>query len=158
MRIYCDGACSGNPGPGGYGVVICDDNDNLLNYYNSHEEYTTNNIQELKGLIYCFLIAQQYPKEQITVYTDSAYALNIYTSWIHNWIANGWKKSDNKEIKNLNLIQKGYQIFSSLSNISLVKVKGHKNFLGNEFADALATNNKKKIQEYIKKFENNKKF
>ena len=57
MRIYCDGACSGNPGPGGYGVVICDDNDNLLNYYNSHEEYTTNNIQELKGLIYCFLIA-----------------------------------------------------------------------------------------------------
>jgi ribonuclease HI len=45
-----------------------------------------------------------------------------------------------------------------LSNISLVKIKGHKNFLGNEFADALATNNKKKIQEYIKKFENNKKF
>ena len=79
MKIYCDGACSGNPGPGGYGVVICDDNNVLLNYYSNHEKYTTNNIQELKSLIFCFLIAKEKPTEQITIYSDSAYAINTYT-------------------------------------------------------------------------------
>lgn len=154
MKIYTDGACSGNPGRGGYGIIVMDDEETQILYVQKHQElYTTNNIQELKALIHAFAIAQSCSEKYFTIYSDSAYAINVFTQWAKNWESNGWTKSDNKPIKNLDLIIKGYEIFKNLSNCKIIKVKGHADNIGNEIADALASDNMKKYEQYKKIFE-----
>jgi ribonuclease HI len=154
MKIYTDGACSFNPGPGGYGVVIMDNQETkIIDYFSHQEQYTTNNIQELKALIHAFVIASTCSDKYFTIYSDSAYAINVFTQWAKKWKENNWTKSDNKEIKNLDLIIKGYEIFSNLSNCEVVKVKGHAENIGNEIADALAADNMVKFNKYLKQFE-----
>lgn len=149
MKIYTDGACSGNPGPGGYGVVALNDEETEIILIKSNkEENTTNNIQELKALIYAFIVAKTFPQGKVIIYSDSAYAINVFTQWASNWEKNNWTKSDNKPIKNLDLIQKGYQIFSELSNCEIYKVAGHAAIPGNEMADALASNNSDKFLKW----------
>jgi len=154
MKIYCDGACSGNPGAGGRGVVIMNDEETKVIKCITHQELsTTNNIQELKALITGFAYAAGCPTKHITIYSDSAYAIGVFTQWAKNWKLNNWTKSDNKPIKNLDLIIKGYEIFENLSNCEIVKVKGHGDNIGNELADALAANNMVKFNKYLKQFE-----
>ena len=154
MKIFTDGACSGNPGPGGYGLVIMNDEETKIIKYEKHQElFTTNNIQELKALIHAFSYALILNDKHFTVYSDSAYAINTFTLWAKKWKENGWLKSDNKEIKNLDLIKKGYEIFEELSNCEVIKVKGHADNIGNELADALAADNMVKFNKYLKLFE-----
>jgi ribonuclease HI len=114
MIIYTDGACSGNPGPGGFGVVVLDDDENLITYHSERSDNTTNNREELKAILWSFL---RFGDKSPVVYSDSAYAVNTLTSWMFNWAKNGWIKSDNKTPENLDLIkpffeywQKGYKI------------------------------------------------
>lgn len=155
MKIYCDGACSGNPGTGGYGVVIMNDEETKVIKTITHQELsTTNNIQELKALIHAFSYALVLNDKHFTIYSDSAYAINTFTLWAKKWKENGWLKSDNKPIKNLDLIIKGYEIFENLSNCEIVKVKGHAENIGNELADALAANNMVKFNKYMEKIHN----
>ena len=152
MKIFCDGSCVGNGtknSHGGYGVVIFDDNDNYITHYSHHEDETTNNIQELKSLIYSFLIAYQHPFEKIYIYSDSSYGIQVFETWCKSWKHYGWQKYDRKPIKNLELIKEGYEIYLKLKNIEIIKVKGHNNVLGNEMADALATNNMKKFNKLL---------
>ena len=142
MKIYTDGSAHPNPGPGGFGIVVFDDDHNYLQSLSEQVPYTTNNEMELKAILFALKIfgaqANQDFIQPPTVYTDSAYAYNIYTNWMYNWAKNDWLKSDGKKPENLEII-KDYFNESKNKIIDLRKIAGHSNILGNELADKLAT-------------------
>jgi len=133
--IYTDGACSGNPGPGGWGAVIFDENKKQINI-SGKETMTTNNRMELLAPI--MAIKRIKGKSEITVYTDSTYLKNGITDWIKKWEKNGWKSSSNQPIKNKDLWLKLNKLCSEHS-VSWVWVEGHSNNEFNNLADKLAT-------------------
>lgn len=141
MIIYTDGSCLGNGkanSKGGFGVVVYDDNGRLIDAYGHWEEHTTNNIQELKAVLYAIY---HYGNKSIVpiVYTDSSYVHQTFTKWMYNWANNGWVKSDKKEPENLELIQTYYYLIKKGYRIDLRKVTGHSGVKGNELADMIAT-------------------
>lgn len=150
LTIFTDGSCSGNPGPGGYAVVIYDDNDNFLDCYTHFEEKTTNNRQEMKAILYAFLKYGKKKQEQYSfdefdndsypvVYSDSSYCVSTFTEWMFKWQQYGWIKTDRKEPQNLDLIKAYYEHWKDGYRIDLKKVSGHAGLPGNELADRLAT-------------------
>jgi len=133
--IYTDGACSGNPGPGGWGAVILDEKKNEINI-SGKEKSTTNNRMELLASI----MALRKIKEasEIIIYTDSIYLKNGITTWIKNWEKNDWKNSKKKPVKNKDLWLK----LNRLSKEKIINwrwVKAHAGNKYNELADKLAT-------------------
>ena len=131
--VYTDGACSGNPGPGGWGVTIKIE-DKTFEIFGG-EDNTTNNRMELVAAIK----ALEYLNEshKITLYTDSNYVKDGITSWISNWKKNSWKTANKKEVKNKDLwIRLDAAIKGK--DISWIWVKGHAGNAGNEQADYLA--------------------
>ena len=145
MIIYTDGACSGNPGPGGFGVVVLDDDENLITTHSERAESTTNNREELKAILWAFLkygepaAAGAAPP---TVYSDSAYSVNTLTQWMFSWQKRGWIKSDNKTPENLDLIKPFFNYWQNGYRMNLKKVAGHAGNKWNELADALSTGRK----------------
>ena len=101
--IYTDGACSGNPGPGGWGAVIFD-NDNKQKNISGREENTTNNRMELSAAI--MALQEVNTNSEITIYTDSTYVKNGITEWVLKWKENGWKNSNKEPVKNKDLWEK----------------------------------------------------
>lgn len=156
---YTDGACSGNPGPGGFGVCWLDTcysqtmseyiERHSLNYiYSEFCENTTNNREELKAILHVIKMAAADEENFYLVYSDSAYAVNSINTWMYGWARNGWINSKKKPVENLDLIQEIYSYLEfPMSNFNLIKIDGHSGHLGNELADALATNNTKKFEE-----------
>ena len=142
MKIYTDGSAHPNPGPGGFGIVVFDDDHNYLKSLSEQVPYTTNNEMELKAILFALKIfgaqANQDFIQPPTVYTDSAYAYNIYTNWMYKQEKNDWLKADGKKPENLEII-KDYFNESKNKIIDLRKIAGHSNILGNELADKLAT-------------------
>ncbi len=135
IEIYTDGACSGNPGKGGYGVILkYKNNEKELSGY---AEETTNNKMELTAVIKG-LKALKEPCE-IDIYTDSQYVKQGITEWIYNWQKNGWKTADKKAVKNAELWQELSELIKP-HKISWHWVKGHSGDPMNERADTLATN------------------
>ncbi len=131
--IYTDGACSGNPGPGGWGaVLIYGDHRKEIN---GGESETTNNRMELMAAIE----ALNALKKDCTVdlYTDSNYVKNGITSWIHGWKKNGWKNSQKKPVKNAELWQE-LETATKRHDVQWHWVKGHAGHPENERADELA--------------------
>ena len=152
IEAFCDGSAHPNPGPGGFGIIVLDKDKNFsYNKYTLVEVYskqftntTTNNEQELKAILYLFLkygvnINNREFTEIPIVYSDSAYAINCYETWMHSWAAKGWLKSDNKVPENLELIKAYYDWYQKGYRIELRKIKGHANNYYNELADQLAT-------------------
>jgi ribonuclease HI len=131
--IYTDGACSGNPGPGGWGVVMRWQGTEKELY--GAEPLTTNNRMELMAAIQA-LEALQRPSTVI-LHTDSTYLLNGITKWIPNWQRNGWKTAARKPVKNDDLWRRLVEAMRP-HDVSWVWVKGHAGDPGNERADALA--------------------
>ena len=133
--IYTDGACSGNPGPGGWGAVIFDQNKNQKNI-SGKEKNTTNNRMELMAPI--MALKKIKPKSEVTIFTDSTYVKNGITEWIKKWEKNDWKNANKKPVKNkdlwikLNGLCKKYKI-------QWKWIKGHSNNEYNDLADDLAT-------------------
>ena len=133
IYIYTDGACRGNPGPGGWGA--------LLKYENHTKEIkggsllTTNNIMELTAVIES--LNQLKFKSKVVVTTDSAYVKNGITTWIHNWKLKGWKTASKKPVKNKELWMK-LDALSSKHDILWKWVKGHSGNPDNDRADFLA--------------------
>lgn len=153
--FYTDGSSKGNPGPGGYGVVEYDIKSNTIFYtYSEYFKNVTNNQMELKAILHVLKIAAKHPEYDFTVYSDSAYAVNSINNWIYGWARNGWINSKKKPVENLDLIQEIYKYVEfPMTNVTLRKIDGHKGILGNELADALATNNKKKLDDLIYKYD-----
>jgi ribonuclease HI len=133
VEVWTDGACSGNPGPGGWGAILC--YNGVEKELSGGEAQTTNNRMELMGAI----AALEALKRPVTValHTDSQYLRQGITGWIHGWKKNGWKTADKKPVKNAELWQR---LDAALGHhkIEWKWVKGHAGDAMNERADALA--------------------
>ena len=152
MIIYTDGSAHPNPGPGGFGVVVLDNNENLLYTYSKQcAEPVTNNEMELKAILYSFLNyginINDCNLNVPIVYSDSNYCLQTFNDWMFKWANNNWIKSDKKVPENLELIQAYYNWYQKGHRIDLRKIKGHNGHLGNELADKLATGEIKTFEE-----------
>ncbi len=134
IKIYTDGACSGNPGIGGWGAVILEDT-NVPKYIYGGENNTTNNRMELKAAIEAINIFLN-PKK-LEVFTDSKYLKNGIEVWIKNWKNNGWKTASKKPVKNKDMWTQLDQCIIK-HEITWNWVKGHANNIHNEKADELA--------------------
>ena len=150
-KIYTDGACSGNPGPGGWGVVIIDDTNSPIYELSGNEPNTTNNIMELQGflaaLIWCCVKITQ--NDQVEIYTDSAYIYNCFKDkWYIKWHKNGWVNASRQPIANKELWQNILTEYNNIkNNIIVYKVAGHTGNEWNEYADTLAVQARKKINK-----------
>jgi len=155
IKIYADGSSRGNPGPAGFGVVAIKDN-NILTIISKQYKCKTNNAMELSALLVALeLAATKYKEEKCKIYCDSMYCVNIFNNWIENWKINNWTRGRLKEeIKNLDLVKKIYKYKTiSFPNFLVEHCKGHNDILGNEIADAAATNNEEKLAKIFR--ENN---
>ena len=133
INIYTDGACSGNPGKGGWGVVILDNNKEIL--LNGGDQLTTNNKMELTAAIKALEYFET--KKDLTIYTDSKYVKDGIESWIINWKKNGWKTADKKNVKNKELWTE-LDNLSSAFDIEWIWVKAHSTDELNNEVDLLA--------------------
>ncbi len=134
--IYTDGACSGNPGKGGWGaVLIYKDTEKQIS---GAQDNTTNNQMELTAPIEALKLLKR--PCNVTLYSDSAYLINGFEQgWIDNWQKNNWKTADKKDVKNKELWLKILD-FTKIHNIKWVKVKGHSSNKYNNICDKLAVN------------------
>lgn len=133
IEIYTDGACRGNPGPGGWGVVLRSGKHEKELY--GGETETTNNRMEMTAVVQA-LHALKQPSE-VVLTTDSQYVRKGITEWIHNWKKNGWKTSAKKDVKNADLWQQ-IDTLSATHTIRWEWVKGHSGHPDNERVDDLA--------------------
>ena len=140
IKIYTDGSCIGNPGPGGWAAVILDGA--LKKELFGGDKSTTNNRMELtaaiKALEYCLILQKNsFLNKEIEIFTDSLYVKKGITEWIKNWENNNWKTADKKVVKNIDL----WKILKELSEskkISWHWIKGHSDHPMNDLADKLA--------------------
>lgn len=147
MIIYTDGSCLGNGkehNTGGFGVVVLDNNENLLYTYSKQSADTTNNREELKAILFAYLShgikeENDWNNNIPIVYSDSNYCVQTFNDWMFRWARNNWIKSDKKIPENLDLIQAYYEWYQKGYRIDLRKVKGHAGQKWNEMADGLAT-------------------
>jgi ribonuclease HI len=135
FKIYTDGACSGNPGPGGWGAVIIDKDNNQENISGS-EKNTTNNRMELLAAIKA--LKKIKVNSDVVIYTDSIYVKKGITEWIAKWEKNGWKNANKKPVKNKDLWTK-LDGLCKKNKVSWKWVKGHSTNEYNNLADELAT-------------------
>jgi len=133
VEIYTDGACRGNPGPGGWGVVLRSGKHEKELY--GGETETTNNRMEMTAVVNA-LHALKQPSD-VTLTTDSQYVRKGITEWIHNWKKNGWKTAAKKDVKNADLWQQ-IDSLSAKHSIRWEWVKGHSGHPDNERVDELA--------------------
>ena len=133
VTIYTDGACSGNPGKGGWGAILI--NAKETKYMSGSKQLTTNNQMELTATIEA-LKAILKPSN-IALYTDSRYVKNGITSWIFNWKKNGWKTANKKPVANKDLWIE-LEKYVDFHSVSWFWVKGHSGDHYNEIADELA--------------------
>ena len=135
VTIYTDGACSGNPGAGGYGAILI--HGEKRKEISGFDPLTTNNKMEMMAVIKALSMLKQ--RCNVELYSDSAYVVNaINLNWLENWKKNGWKSSDKKEVKNIEL-WKELDSLISYHNVKFIKVKGHSDNELNNRCDELAT-------------------
>jgi len=144
--IYSDGACRGNPGPGSYGLIVQDSDENIL--FESSEVFaeTTNNRMEMLGVINGFkLLGQKMNKEgfsitkiKVLVVTDSKYVIDGVTKWMEGWKKAGWKRSNKKPPENVDLWKTMDLYKEKIGHLDFEWVKGHAGHPQNEYCDQLA--------------------
>ena len=135
--IYTDGGCSGNPGPGGWGIVVIADG--IAKQLSGGEKLTTNNRMELTAAITALQVIRNTPsfaQRPVKLHIDSQYVKNGITTWIKGWKAKGWKTADKKPVKNQDLWVQLDALNEGL-NIDWIWVKGHAGIEYNEICDQL---------------------
>jgi ribonuclease HI len=134
VTIYTDGACSGNPGKGGWGAILmCK---GKMKEISGGEKETTNNRMELTAPIEALKLLKK--PCNVKIYSDSAYLINAFTNgWIYNWFKNGWKTADKKDVKNKELWIEIYN-YTKIHKIEWIKVKGHSDNEYNNRCDKMA--------------------
>lgn len=141
IEIYTDGSSLGNPGPGGWGFVVVQ-NEKIVKEVGGGESNTTNNRMELQAAIEALKFISKNNLKDVTIYADSAYVLGGITTWIHGWEKNGWKTANKKPVLNQELWQELVSLERGLSmKINWQKVKGHSGHVYNDKADEIATSN-----------------
>ena len=162
ITFYCDGSTRGKnqkgaENVGGWGAVCLDETEDeitLLSFDYDTDFNTTNNREELRALLYCLASADDlYPDQKCIIYSDSAYVVNMCNDWIWTWVHNGWKNSKKQTVENVDLVKEIYNyIKQEFYHCTIKKCEGHKDNLGNELADALATGN---LKRFIRMVEDN---
>lgn len=138
VTIYTDGACSGNPGKGGWGAVLI--YGNIQRELSGFEEVTTNNKMELTACIEALKMLKE--PCNVNLFSDSAYVVNAFNDdWISGWIKNNWRNSQKKEVANIELWKELIEL-TKFHFVVFNKVKGHAGDKYNEICDALATGRK----------------
>lgn len=141
--IYTDGACSGNPGPGGWGAVLM--YKGTEKKISGSEDNTTNNRMEMTAVIKALELLKRPCK--VLLHSDSSYIVNAFNqNWINNWIRKGWRTSGKKEVANIDLWKQLIEL-SKKHHITWIKVKGHSNDKYNNIADELAVNAIKQLNK-----------
>lgn len=155
IEIWTDGACKGNPGPGGFGLACfrkenetCD----LIFAIHKSANNTTNNREELKAIIVALeWIKEQELYESVTIYSDSSYCVNMTNNWIHSWAMNNWVRANKKVVENIDLVKHLYSLITELAfKFQIVQTRGHCGIWENELVDALATGNDRKMNQVLK--------
>lgn len=141
VTIYTDGACSGNPGPGGWGAILM--YGDTIKELHGGEAHTTNNRMEMTGVIRA-LEALRHPC-RVRLHSDSAYVINCFRNrWFDAWRRNGWKNSSKQPVENRDLWERLLEL-SEVHDVEWVKVKGHSTDKWNNRADELARAGAKKF-------------
>ena len=141
VQIYCDGACSPNPGKSGTGLAIYEKTQLIELRYGLYLPNGTNNTAELSGLLESLVLAEIYIKQQksVQILSDSKYSIDSITKWAKGWKAKGWTRGKGEEVKNLELVKRCFTLYEQLkTKIVISHVKGHANIEGNELADRMA--------------------
>lgn len=141
VKLYTDGACSGNPGPGGYGAILI--YKGIEKEISGGELNTTNNKMEIMAV----LKGLEMIKEpcNVTVYSDSAYVVNsVQMGWLNTWRKNNWRKADKSQVKNIDLWERLLELMK-IHNVKFVKVKGHSDNEYNNRCDKLAVEEREKL-------------
>ncbi|WNC73086.1 ribonuclease H family protein [Thalassotalea psychrophila] len=149
LNIYCDGACSPNPGKSGTGMAVYEKDTLIELWYGLHQVMGTNNTAELNGMLEAFRYAAPHiaKGKTVQVLSDSKYSIDCITKWAKGWQAKGWTRGKNEEIKNLEIIKEGFSLYEQLkTNLIIKHVKGHANIEGNELSDRMAVLARKKKQ------------
>ena len=151
VKAYTDGACSGNPGPGGWGVFLVAENDfgEILkeeSLYGKNKK-TTNQIMELTAAIEAIKSLKR-KKVHITIFTDSKYVVDGITKWIFGWLENNWITASKKPVANRSYWEELFDLTKN-QNIKWVWVKGHSGIIGNEKADALAVKGREEASNQL---------
>lgn len=144
IKIYTDGGCTGNPGPGGWGAVLLVEDKEIK--LSGGLNNTTNNQMELTAVIKALeYIGKEFSfNDELTIYTDSQYVKNGITSWINNWEKNGWKTAAKKPVKN----KEFWIVLRTLTNLAKIEwvwVKGHSGDKYNEMCDDLVATERMKF-------------
>ncbi len=142
VTIYTDGACSGNPGPGGWGAILmCEGKQKEIS---GASKQTTNNIMEITAVLEALRLLKV--ECNVQVYSDSAYVVNAFNQgWIENWIKNHWRTANKEPVKNQDLWEELYNL-TKKHNVEFIKVKGHSDNEYNNRCDYLATSAIKNIE------------
>lgn len=135
IYIFTDGSSLGNPGPGGWGVIVVDGGH--MREFGAGEKHTTNNRMEIAATIGALKYVGE-TKKNIILHTDSIYVINGITKWVHGWKRNNWKNSEKEEVKNRDLWEELVKATDG-KKIEWKHVAGHAGILGNERADEIAT-------------------
>lgn len=141
-KLYTDGACLGNPGPGGYAAVVLNSEEEKIGKISGAEIDSTNNRMELKAVIEGLKILPK--KSKVELYSDSTYVLNGLSNWVEGWKKNGWKTASKKEVANKDLWQQLDRLTDNFQ-LKYYKVKGHSGDQYNEEVDTLAKKEAEKI-------------
>lgn len=151
IEFFVDGACKGNPGPGGFGVCSIR-GDKVVYMYSEQCTDTTNNREEMKAILHVFqLVDTAKITDTVIIHSDSAYCVNMINDWIWKWANNSWKNSKKQTVENIDLVKELYKYLTiEFFPCQVVKVKGHHGIMENELADALATNDETKCQKILK--------
>ncbi len=137
LSVFTDGACSGNPGPGGWGAILVS-SDGHVRELGGAESRTTNNRMEMSAVIASLQALKDRP-EGVAVYTDSTYVISGVTSWIKSWKRKGWKTADGKPVMNQDLWEALDALVSArAAGMEWHYVRGHMGSPGNERCDAIA--------------------
>lgn len=137
---YCDGACTGNPGPGGWGAIVLTP-DGQVRELGAGAEDTTNNRMELSGAIFALNLVRAQKTHPVRVYTDSMYVIQGITEWVHSWKRRGWRKVDGEPVVNRDLwteLDNLVDARRSTGPATFLHVKGHSGVPGNERCDRIS--------------------
>lgn len=135
VTIYTDGACSGNPGPGGWGAILM--YEDIKKEISGAQKDTTNNIMEITAVLEALKLLKV--ECSVKVYSDSAYVVNAFNQgWIENWKKNNWRTAGKDPVKNKELWEELYEL-TQKHKVEFIKVKGHSDNEFNNRCDYLAT-------------------
>lgn len=140
--VYTDGACSGNPGAGGWAFLVLYKGKQKM--FSGCKKDTTNNRMELLAIVRALEVL---PDGEIIIYSDSAYCINTITQgWVYNWMKNDWKTKAGEEVKNRDLWERYLKAISTCKQVSFFKVKGHSYHKYNDMVDQEARRQAQKLK------------